>query len=349
MSSEMIDRLNYRDGKSKMQVVTGKGEAMGVCATFSRKYICCNVHVLRSVHNCPFECSYCFLQNYLTDGMTKSVGDVDVLIDEVRQKVEREPGRLFRIGTWELGDSLALEDRTGQAAKLVWEFSGLENAVLELKTKSDRVDSLVNIDHKGRTIISWSMNTDHSIRAEEHKTAPLEARLEAMGKIVHAGYLIGIHFDPMIYHESWEEGYRSLVNKVFAVADPERIAWISIGSLRFNPEMKKKIENNYPDSRLTLPEMVLGDDAKMRYVKPLRVGMYRFLHNELKEYINDDNLVYLCMERWDVWDKVLGYHPDSIEHLDYLFAKSLYDRYGIGTKSPEREGYETGMKDRKSF
>jgi spore photoproduct lyase len=343
----MKENLKYRDGKNEMQVVTKQGEAMGVCATFNRKYICCNVHVLRSVHNCPFECSYCFLQNYLTDGMTKSVGDVDELIDEVRQKVERESGRLFRIGTWELGDSLAWEGRIGQAAKLVREFSVLENAVLELKTKSDRVDSLLNINHKGRTVVSWSLNTDHIIRAEEHKTATLEARLEAIGKIVNAGYLIGMHFDPMILHEGWEEGYRELVRKVFEVADPGRIAWISIGSLRFNPEMKKKIENNYPDSRLTLAEMVLGDDAKMRYVKPLRVEMYRLLYNELKNYINDNNLAYLCMERWDVWDKVLGYHPDSVEHLDYLFAKSLYDRYGIGPKSPEREYYEKGMKDGK--
>ncbi len=340
MNSEMIGRLNYRDGKTGMQVVPKQGEAMGVCATFNRKYICCNVHVLRSVHNCPFECSYCFLQNYLTDGATKSVEDIDVLFDEVRQKVRGEQGRLFRIGTWELGDSLAWEERTGQAAKLVREFSELDNAVLELKTKSDRIDPLLNTDHKGRTVVSWSLNTGHIIQTEEHKTASLKARLEAIEKIASAGYLIGLHFDPMIHSDNWEEGYRQLVRKVFDVIDPERIAWISIGSLRFNPEMKKKIENNYPDSRLTLPEMVLGDDAKMRYVKPLRVEMYRFLYNEMKDYINDSNLVYLCMERWDVWDKVLEYHPDSIEHLDYLFAQSLYDRYGIGPKGPEREDYE---------
>ena len=37
---------------------------------------------------------------------------------EVKEKLEREPWRLFRIGTWELGDSLALEGKTGQAAEL---------------------------------------------------------------------------------------------------------------------------------------------------------------------------------------------------------------------------------------
>jgi spore photoproduct lyase len=336
----MIDRLNYRDAKNEMHVVSKRGEAMGICATLNIKYLCCNVHVLRSVQNCPFECSYCFLQNYLTDGIPKSVGDVDELIAEVRRKVAAEPERLFRIGTWELGDSLAWEERTGQAAQLVRAFSELDNAVLELKTKSDKVDSLLNIDHKGRTVVSWSLNADHIVRTEEHRTASLKARLTALNTIARAGYLVGLHFDPMIRYEKWEKGYRELVGMVFDVVDPGRIAWISIGSLRFNPEMKKKIENNYPDSKLTIPEMVLGDDAKVRYVKPLRVEMYGYIYSELKKIISDSNLVYLCMERWDVWDKVLGYHPESIEHLDYIFARSLYERYRIGPKKPEREDYE---------
>lgn len=313
---------------------------MSTCATLNEKYLCCRVQVLKSVHNCPFECSYCFLQNYLTDGSTKIVEDIETLMKEVKEKISREPGRLFRIGTWELGDSLALERDTGQAASLVQEFSGLENAVLELKTKSDCVDSILPVTHKGRTVVSWSLNTDYVIKAEEHRTAPLTNRLDSMGRTFMAGYLIGLHFDPMIFYEGWEEGYEALVRKVFERVSPDRVAWISIGSLRFNPEMRKKIENNYPHSRLTCVEMVRGDDAKVRYVKPLRVNMYKHMYNELKKYVSDKNLLYLCMERWDVWDKVFGHHPDSIGHLDYLFAKSLYERYRIGKEPPEREQYE---------
>ncbi|GBE03151.1 MAG TPA: DNA photolyase [Nitrospirae bacterium] len=330
--------LNFKEGKKEVAAVPKKGEAMGTCATYNEKYLCCCVNVLRSVHNCPFECTYCFLQNYLTDGTTKVVSDVGALMSEVRSKIEAEPRRLFRIGTWELGDSLALESKTGQAANLIREFSGLGNAVLEFKTKSDRVDPILGIDHKGRTVVSWSLNTEDVTNSEEHGTAPLERRLDAMRKVVKAGYLIGLHFDPMIIHENWEEGYRSLAERVFGTVSTERIAWISIGSLRFNPEMKKKIENNYPESRLTCAEMVIGDDAKMRYVKPVRVEMYRSLYRQIKKYISKENLVYLCMERWDVWDKVFGYHPDSTGHLDYLFARSLYERYGLGDQ-PVEENY----------
>ncbi len=331
-------KLNFKEGKKEVAAVTKKGEAMGTCATFNEKYLCCSVNVLRSVHNCPFECTYCFLQNYLNDGMTKVVSDVGALMSEVRSKIEVEPGRLFRIGTWELGDSLALEGETGQAASLIKEFSRLRNAVLELKTKSDRVDNILGVEHKGKTVVSWSLNTEYVTGTEELRTAPLGRRLEAMRKIVNAGYLIGLHFDPMILHDGWERGYATLVKSVFETVSAEKVAWISIGSLRFNPEMKKKIENNYPESRLTCSEMVLGDDAKMRYVKPVRVEMYRTLYREMKKYISKENLVYLCMERWDVWDKVFGYHPESTQRLDYLFAKSLHERYGIG-KRPEEKTY----------
>ncbi|MBC8412414.1 radical SAM protein [bacterium] len=332
--------FNFRDGKESFSTVEKKGRCMDQCATFNDKYICCRVHVLRSIHNCPFECSYCFLQNYLTDGRSKTVEDIDMLMREIKDNISRQPGRLFRIGTWELGDSLALETSIGQAANLIREFSMLNNAVLELKTKSDCVDTLLKLDHGHRTIISWSLNTPAVRKADEKGTASIEQRINAISKAAKAGYMIGLHFDPMILHDDWEQGYAYLVKNIFSVLDSASIAWISIGSLRFNPEMKKKIENNYPDSRLTAAEMVLGDDSKVRYVKPMRIKMYTDLMSELNKFITPDVLVYLCMERWDVWEKVLKFRPESSSHLDYLFAESLYSRFAIGDTPPDRKRYE---------
>ncbi|MCK5139347.1 MAG: hypothetical protein KAQ85_05860, partial [Thermodesulfovibrionia bacterium] len=179
-------KINYRDGKKRFQIIPKKGEAMGRCATFNRKYLCCSVQVLKSIYNCPFECSYCFLQNYLNDGVTKVVGDIDAVMEEAKEKTGKQPWRLFRIGTWELGDSLALEGETGQAAKLILEFSRLKNAVLELKTKSGCVDSILPLPHNGRTIVSWSLNTDSVITTEEHGTSSYEERLQAMHKTARA-------------------------------------------------------------------------------------------------------------------------------------------------------------------
>jgi spore photoproduct lyase len=104
--------------------------------------------------------------------------------------------------------------------------------------------------------------------------------------------------------------------------------------------MKKHIEDNFPNSKLTSAEMTLGGDGKVRYVKPLRVDMFTHLYNAIRTYGGDDPFVYLCMERWDVWEKVLGYAPKSIGHLDYLITKSLFERFpGLVHVPPVLEQY----------
>ena len=332
---------DFRKGKKLLHIGPKKGEVMDICATTHKKYTCCNIHVIKTVQNCPYECAYCFLQNYLTNGTTTAIGDIPAIIQEVKDKTKKQTNRLFRIGTWELGDSLALEKETGQAQALIKEFTKIPNAILELKTKSDVVDPILKCDHKYKTVVSWSMNPKKIINYAEHKTARYEKRLEAIQKTANAGYLIGLHFDPMILHDNWEENYTTMINDLFTVAPQEQIAWISIGSLRFNPEMKKQIELNYPKTLLTHPEMIKGDDGKVRYVKPTRIKMYQALYNIiLKNDPKKECLTYLCMEQWDMYDRVFGNHPESTNHLDYLFHKSLFDRFPkIGLEKPNLENY----------
>ena len=317
----------YRDGKKSLSFVPYKGEKMDTCATIHDEYVCCNVKVLKSVSNCPFDCSYCFLQNYLTNPQLEVVEDHDLLIQEIESKIKAQPWRFFRIGTWELGDSLALDEQTGQAKMLIDYFSTVQNAVLELKTKSDVVDPILDCNHQQKTVISWSMNTDYIINTEEHKTASLAQRLVAIEKVVSAGYLVGLHFDPMIYYDDWESDYMSLLDECYRVLPKDQVAWLSIGSLRFNPEQKRLIENNFRGSKLTCQEMIKGSDNKVRYVKPIRIEMYRAMIKKIKLLWGTEPLVYLCMERWDMWDKLMDKKPKSIAELDHLFADYFHRNY----------------------
>jgi spore photoproduct lyase len=357
LEAEIIEEKDivphYRDGKSVLKIAAKKGETYDTCSTMSDKYICCNVKVMKSVSNCPFDCSYCFLQNYLNDGTTSVISDVDAMISEVKEKIEQQPWRLFRIGTWELGDSLALESLTGQAAQIIEAFAELDNAVLELKTKSDDVDGILSCKHGGKTVVAWSMNAEYIINSQEHKTARLDERLVAIKKVSDAGYMLAFHFDPMIIFDTWEDEYTELIEKIFMLVPLSQIAWISVGSLRFNPEMKQKMEANFPAQRLTLAEMVRGDDGKVRYPKPLRLNMYKHITDAIKRITGLDDLsplspnlakpiFYFCMERYDVWEKVLGASPEGIAHLDYLFACSMQARFPVfsSIKPPQLGVYE---------
>ncbi len=335
---------NYREGKDHLEVSAKRGESFHLCSSLHPDYLCCKVHVLQALSNCPYDCSYCFLQNYLTDTTTRVVADSAALVAEVKARASREPGRFWRVGTWELGDSLALEPLTGTAAELVHAFADLPYALLELKTKSASVDGLLGLPHAGRTVVSWTLNPPAVIRTEELHTATLQQRLEAMGRVVKAGYPVAVHFDPMILHDDWERGYEDLVRQVFETVPADRVAWISIGSLRFNPEMKKVVEDNFPGSRITSAEMVLGGDGKVRYIKPLRTALYRLLYQAIRDYGGDEIFVYLCMERWDMWRRIFGDRPKSTDHLDYLITDSLYRRFpGLVHQRPERSLYAPGM------
>ncbi|MFC1770531.1 radical SAM protein [Candidatus Margulisiibacteriota bacterium] len=338
ITNAMPQTTDYLQGKKNFHIKAPKGSSLSVCASLNEKYICCNVHVLNTISNCPFSCSYCFLQNYLNSNTVSSIGDLEPVLAEIKDRIAQEPNRLFRIGTWELGDSLATEHLTSQAAELIKGFTRFKNAILDLRTKSDNVDSLLSLNHEGKTIISWTISPQAVIDKEEKDTASLENRLTAMKKVADAGYLISLHFDPMILYQNWEADYKELVKKTFQAVPGSRIAWISLGSLRFNPEMKKKIKINFPGSKITAEEMVLGSDGKIRYVKPKRVKQYQTVYQAIKNYGSSDILVHLCMERWDMWEKIFGNRPESIEELDYLFAESLFRRFGI-FELPDKKRY----------
>ena len=80
--SSKIQERDYREGKKQVSFASKRGQAMDLCASLSHQYVCCGVHVLKAVSNCPFECTYCFLQNYLTNTTTYIVEDAEALWKE---------------------------------------------------------------------------------------------------------------------------------------------------------------------------------------------------------------------------------------------------------------------------
>jgi len=170
--------------------------------------ICCNYYIVSYAWNCHLECTYCILQSYLTQEALLVCTNIEELLQEVKATLEQSPRRVYRIGTGELADSLALDHITSYSRKIVPFFANLPNGILELKTKTDQISQLKDLDHKGHTIISWSMNSDRICRSEEPKAASFEERLTAAVQCQKWGYKIGFHFDPLIHYEGWENEYR---------------------------------------------------------------------------------------------------------------------------------------------
>jgi len=340
------DRLLHEtvsNGKRKIFLTKKKGHVLKQCPGTDRTYRCCNYHVINQTSGCPIDCTYCILQFYQNKPVTTVYADTENLAEEIHEKVRSQPERFFRIGTGELTDSLAFDDYSKFSREIIPVFTALSNVLLELKTKSNSVENLLDMDHRGRVVCSWSVNPPEVTGREEHKAASLDERLEAMARVQEQGFKLGLHFDPILYYPEWEEGYHSLIRKLFTVVRPENVTWISMGSLRFPPEMKARIIAKFPKTDIVYQELIKGNDGKMRYVKPLRLRLYRKVYDWIRTYGGEDLFIYFCMENAEIWERVMGWSPDSNEHLDYLFAESLYRRFpDLMESPPRREVYDHG-------
>ena len=317
-----------KESRQKLLVHSYKGRFFSSCPG-SDGMVCCQYFVLHLGQGCLYNCHYCYLQGFLNNPLITLHGNLNELFTEL-DKIIQKKNFPFRIGTGEYTDSLLLEPLTGQAAALVEYFSRLPHAVLELKTKSSHVDSLLNLEHRGRTVVSWSLNPPALINKIEEGTASLEERLEAAAKVQEAGYRVGFHLDPVIYFEDWEKQYHNLIDSIFSVIKPDNTAWISIGSFRYTPALKKIIQANFPeDTLIRQGEMSPGSDGKYRYFKTQRQEMFVSIKKKI-ESVNPRLFLYLCMENKRMWQNVFGFIPDTKRHLDSLFAKR--QRYLSGLK-----------------
>ncbi|MCK7514505.1 MAG: hypothetical protein MZV70_67830 [Desulfobacterales bacterium] len=148
--------------------------------------------------------------------------------------------------------------------------------MLELKTKTTCIDTLAG---------SAAPPPDDPVMVPEHRAgdphrgarhglarrAPAGGRRAARAR----GYPLAFHFDPIVIDDGCEAEYRRTVERLFAAIDPEHIVWISLGALRFMPDLKAIVQRRFPHSKIVYGEFIAGLDGKMRYFKPLRMKVYR--------------------------------------------------------------------------
>ena len=286
--------------------------------------MCCNYYVAGYAWNCHIDCSYCVLQGYLTDPALIIATNIEDYMDEIGGTLRAQPNRIFRIGTGELADSLALDAITHYTKRIVPFFAAQPNGVLELKTKSVEIANLEGLVHGGRTVVSWSLNSKKIRDSEEKLSATIDDRLVAAAQCVKWGYRLGFHFDPLVYYPGWEDGYHEIVRELFDRIDPKTIAWISLGALRFTPHLVEIIRRRHPESRLPYGEFVPGHHGKLRYFRPLREEMYRKMLAWIRKEA-PSVFVYLCMESRLVWERCLNDGTRDKEHLsDILDATAKY-------------------------
>jgi len=299
--------------KETLRLISFPGQLLKPCPG-TREYLCCGYQILNIGTNCPIDCSYCVLQAYFNQPSLRVFVNLEEQLEAIGQVLEASRRKIFRIGTGEFTDSLALDPIMKWTKVLPSFVAKHNNTVLEFKTKTVSIEGLLSSPHRDRIVVSWSLNSQAIASSEEHGAPSIKKRLEAARACQREGYILGFHFDPLIEHPSWKEEYARTLDLLDHFINPAKVIWISLGCLRFMPSLKQVIRRRFQKTHILDGEFVSGLDGKLRYIKPVRIEMYAFMKGKLSQW-GFESGIYLCMESGDVWQKGLGWSPESSEAL----------------------------------
>ena len=200
--------------------------------------------------NCLYDCRYCFLQGMYQSANYVLFVNYEDYQTEISRICNEAPDEAIHFFSGYDCDSLAFEPITDFAAQFLPLFEKIPNAWLELRTKSTQIRNLLNRPVVKRCIVAFSLSPDEIAKKVEAKAPTLEKRLAAMMKLQQRGWLLGLRFDPLIYHADYQTLYGDLFAQVFEKIRLENIHSVSLGTFRLPEKYFKKIHKLYPDEKL---------------------------------------------------------------------------------------------------
>jgi spore photoproduct lyase len=280
------ETLNLFIGKKMGELVKETPDAYGLGNEKHFYYV--------HAYNCIYECQYCYLQGYFnTPDIVLFVNHKEIL-DEMQVKVNKYPDAWFHAG--EYSDSLALSHITGELPHYWDFFEKNTEAKLEIRTKSVNIKSIFDLKPLENIYISFTLAGFKEGKEFDLKTPSVKARLRAIKKLVDKGFMIGLHFDPIVYTDTTIESYEEIIAEIASIIPNKQLGYISIGVVRFTKDVYREVENNYSDSPILLQNFTKSFDGKVRYSKPMRM----WILNTVKDICLKSNIskekIYLCME-----------------------------------------------------
>ena len=267
------------------------------------------------MHGCYHACTYCM---GVKSGYLLIMLNVEQLVEQHERILKCAPWQK----NWHTGgstDIFCFEPEYGFTEQMLDSAARLDRYVL-FYTSSDNVEFILNMKHRDRAIIEWTISP-HALVRYEAKAPSLGARLRAMQLCRDAGCVVRCQFAPFVPLVGWREHYRALIRQLLSAVEPDFIAIHMLrcprpfsGAARqwFGPDALD------PEYAALLQEMDQGghDDALTgNHIFPYeaRVKLNRFVIEEIRK-ISPDIPIMLCRETPEMWSEfkdALGATPDK--------------------------------------
>lgn len=226
-----------------------------------------------TVLNCPFDCSYCFLQGMFRSAYYVWFVNYEDFQQAIEEKIKEANAPYFFSGYD--SDSLAMEGITHFAEEFLPFFEG-KKGFLEFRTKSINIRPLLQREPLPNCIAAFTLSPKIIAKEKELKAPPFEKRLDAAIQLQKKGWQIGLRFDPLIYHPEFENLYGNFFEEVFKVLS--NIHSVTVGVFRLPPTFQKNME------RIGIEVFNTADDRKEK--------MLSFCREKLLQYLPEEKLFF---------------------------------------------------------
>ena len=168
---------------------------------------------------------------------------------------------------------------------------------LTFPTKFHMIDSILNLEHKGKIIVRMSVNPQEIISKIEIGTSPLKNRVEAINKLKDAEYKVGILIAPIILVENWKAKYEELIRYLAENLNEKvkkgvffEIIFMTYSYVHnaINTEAFPNAINLYNKDLM----MVRGR-GKYMYKKEIREAGAKFFEETIKKYFPNNEIKYI--------------------------------------------------------
>ncbi len=237
--------------------------------------------------NCLYDCRYCFLQGMYRSANYILFVNYEDFDQAIRLTASQHPGQSIHFFSGYDCDSLAFENTSGFAAHILPLFRERPHTLLELRTKSTQISTLLETEAIDNVVVAYSLNPDNVAKSLEHGAPGLSARIRAMLKLAESGWKIGLRFDPLIYQSHYQTLYRELFKQVFSVLPERSIHSVSTGPFRLPDGFFKKLIRLYPDEKLFAGPLS-SDNGMTSYDTALEEEMIAFCKAQILNYIPEE-------------------------------------------------------------
>jgi len=246
---------------------------------------------------CSAMCLYCYLVcHYNKCSYLRLFVNREQMLDKLMKTANKSERDL----TFEIGSNSDLVLENTITSNLEWtieNFGKNEKGFITFPTKFDNVDSLLNLNHRGRTIIRMSVNPQEIINKIELGTSSLRNRINALNKMCEAGYRVGLLIAPIVLIDNWKELYAELITTLANELSEKTKKEILIEIIFMTYSYVQRAINNeaFPNAtKLYDQNLMTGRGmGKYCYRTPLRTDAESFLKDEIGKQFDPSKIMYI--------------------------------------------------------